>query len=168
MSKKKLEVRIVLIGEKTMVGMQEKMSLSQDNTFSLWKSFRSKEQQIDHRISSDLFSIQIYDENTGFDNFTPKTIFEKWAAVEVSMAEDLPEGCSSMIIPQGLYAVFVHRGTPDMFPETMTRIMKEWFPASAYVIDQRPHFAVMGEDYKLNDPRSEEEIWIPVRLKLQD
>jgi predicted transcriptional regulator YdeE len=32
-------------------------------------------------------------------------------------------------------------------------------------IDNRPHFEVLGDKYKNNDPSSEEEIWIPIRKK---
>jgi predicted transcriptional regulator YdeE len=32
--------------------------------------------------------------------------------------------------------------------------------------DDRPHFEVLGKNYKNNDPVSEEEIWIPVRARV--
>ena len=38
-------------------------------------------------------------------------------------------------------------------------------PASEYILDKRPHFEILGEKYKNDDPASEEEVWIPVRLK---
>jgi AraC family transcriptional regulator len=34
---------------------------------------------------------------------------------------------------------------------------------SAFLLDDRPHFAVMGAKYKSEDPSSEEEIWIPIK-----
>jgi AraC family transcriptional regulator len=40
-----------------------------------------------------------------------------------------------------------------------------WLPSSDYVLDNRPHFEILGEKYKINDPESEEKIWIPVRKK---
>jgi AraC family transcriptional regulator len=36
-------------------------------------------------------------------------------------------------------------------------------PASGYELDDRPHFEILGERYKNNDPDSEEELWFPVR-----
>jgi AraC family transcriptional regulator len=39
----------------------------------------------------------------------------------------------------------------------------DWLPDSGFELDNRPHFAVMGEKYKRDDDASEEEIWIPVR-----
>jgi AraC family transcriptional regulator len=38
-------------------------------------------------------------------------------------------------------------------------------PASEYVVDNRPHFEILGAQYKNNEPDSEEEIWIPIQLK---
>jgi AraC family transcriptional regulator len=32
-------------------------------------------------------------------------------------------------------------------------------------VDLRPHFALMGAKYKMNDSTSEEEIWIPIKKK---
>lgn len=40
-----------------------------------------------------------------------------------------------------------------------TYIFATWLPSSAYVLDNRPHFEVLGAKYKSNDPGSEEEIW---------
>jgi AraC family transcriptional regulator len=44
-----------------------------------------------------------------------------------------------------------------------TYIFTRWLPASGYQLDNRPHFEILGDKYKNNDPESEEEIWIPVR-----
>ncbi len=38
-------------------------------------------------------------------------------------------------------------------------------PNSEYELENRPHFEVLGEKYKNNDPNSEEEIWIPIKKK---
>jgi AraC family transcriptional regulator len=40
-----------------------------------------------------------------------------------------------------------------------------WLPGSDFVLDTRPHFEVLGDQYKNNDTTSEEEIWIPIKLK---
>jgi AraC family transcriptional regulator len=42
-------------------------------------------------------------------------------------------------------------------------MFREWLPASGYELDDRPHFEILGERYKNNDPDSEEELWFPVR-----
>ena len=68
------------------------------------------------------------------------------------------------ILPGGLYAVFDYKGSSDA-SYIYQYIYGIWIPNSEYVLDARPHFEVLGEKYKNNDPTSEEEIWIPVKLK---
>ena len=43
--------------------------------------------------------------------------------------------------------------------------MTEWLPNSGYEIDNRPHFQVMGETYKNGSPDSEEDFYVPLKLK---
>jgi AraC family transcriptional regulator len=64
----------------------------------------------------------------------------------------------------GLYAVFDYKGPSDD-KSIFQYIYSTWVPKSKYKLDNRPHFEVLGEKYKNNDPESEEEIWIPIQLK---
>jgi AraC family transcriptional regulator len=50
-------------------------------------------------------------------------------------------------------------------PKTFQYIFGTWLPNSEYVLDNRPHFEILGEKYKNDDPTSEEEIWIPIKAK---
>lgn len=59
----------------------------------------------------------------------------------------------------------VFKGTTADAPAFYNAIFTQWLPANAYMVDDRPHFAVMGAKYKHNDPESEEEIWIPVKTR---
>ncbi|MGK2861531.1 MAG: GyrI-like domain-containing protein [Chitinophagaceae bacterium] len=45
-------------------------------------------------------------------------------------------------------------------------IFNTWLPPSGYDLDNRPHFEILGEKYKNDDPLSEEEIWIPIKQKV--
>ena len=63
----------------------------------------------------------------------------------------------------GLYAVFDYQGNS---PEIFQYISQKWLPNSDYKLDKRPHFEILGEKYKNNNPDSEEEIWIPITKKL--
>jgi AraC family transcriptional regulator len=65
--------------------------------------------------------------------------------------------------PRGLYAVFQYKGAASKGAETYQYIYGTWLPESDFLLDNRPHFAVMGEKYKNEDPDSEEEMWIPVK-----
>ena len=112
----------------------------------------------------ELYSIEVYPPSF-FDPFDPEAEFEKWAALEVSDFKVVPEGMETLISPHGLYASFIHRGPASDGPITYGYIFRTWLPASAYQLDTRPHFAVMGEKYKKDQPDSEEDIWIPIKPK---
>ncbi len=153
-----------IIQEKKMVGMFKNMSFSENKTFDLWRSFMPRRKEITHSISEDLFSVEIYPKDF-YRSFSPTAIFEKWACIEVNENNMLPENMHSLVIPKGMYAVFLHQGPASEGPKTYQYIFNTWVPASDFSLDNRPHFAVMGEKYKNNAPDSEEEIWIPIQAK---
>lgn len=158
---------IIILTEKMLIGKRIKMCLSDDKTLELWKSFMPRRKEISTKLGSELFSIQIFGDNQNFANFNPQTVFEKWAAVEVSDFESIPDEMETLIIPGGLYAVFLYRGSSVAAGKTFQYIFESWLPNSTYSLDKRPHFEIMGEKYKNNDPDSEEEIWIPIKLKVK-
>ena len=157
--------RIETLSEKKLAGKRLKMSFAQNLTLQLWQSFMPARKLITNSLNNFLFSVEIYPDHEFFSNFNPHAPFEKWAAVEVSSFENLPEGMESLTIPSGLYGVFIHKGPASEGQKTYEYIFKEWIPKSSYKLDNRPHFALMGEKYKNNEPDSEEEIWIPIALK---
>lgn len=55
-----------------------------------------------------------------------------------------------------------YQGLPSQAGPFYQSIFQEWFPRSGYRLDKRPHFEVMGDKYKNNDPSSEEMIYMPV------
>jgi AraC family transcriptional regulator len=70
----------------------------------------------------------------------------------------------SFILYGGLYAVFDYKGS-SVDNRIFQYIYMNWIPNSEYQLDNRPHFEVLGEKYRNNDPTSEEEIWIPIKIK---
>ena len=155
--------RIVNIPQKKLVGMQLSMSLEKNRTGELWAGFMPRKNAIPNRISGDLISMQIYPENY-YTDFHPETTFEKWAAIEVSEFNSIPDKMETFVMPSGLYAVFDYKGS-SANNQIFQYIFGTWLPKSHYILDSRPHFEVLGNKYKNNDPNSEEEIWIPVKLK---
>jgi AraC family transcriptional regulator len=156
-----MEAKITTIASKIFIGECRMMSFANMNTYELWSSFMPRRKAIKHNIGSELYSAEVYP--SGFFNaFDPTAPFEKWAAVEVSNTEIIPEGMKVLHSPEGLYAVFLFKGTTADAPAFYNAIFTQWLPANAYKLDARPHFAVMGTKYKNNDPESEEEIWIPI------
>lgn len=156
--------RIETIDEKKLVGKRLKMSFANYNVHELWKSFMPRQKEITNRLTNDLISMVIYKPNH-FTDFRPTNEFERWATVEVSNFHNLPIDLETFVIPNGKYAVFLHKGDTQEFAKTFQFILTTWLPSSDYVLDNRPHFEVLGDKYKNNDPNSEEEIWIPIKTK---
>lgn len=141
------------------------MSLSQDRTSELWRNFRPRIEEITGRKGTDRFSVHVFEAGRSYANVEPAAVFEKWAAVEAGTEALVPNGMESLHLPGGKYAVFIHIGTPQMFAKTFQFIFREWMPASGYEIDNRPQFEVLGESYDPFDPDSQEEIWVPIKVK---
>lgn len=155
---------IKTLNEKKLIGHFVEMSFIENKTFQLWNGFMPKRKEIKNAVNADLYSLEVYTENH-FDNFDPNDSFQKWATVEVLDYENIPHGMETLIVPDGLYAVFLHLGPATEAHKTYHNIFAEWLPNSEYTVDNRPHFAVMNEKYKKDDPDSEEEIWIPIKKR---
>jgi len=160
-----MKPRIEIIAEKKIIGKRIRTSLSNNKTFELWHSFMPRRMEIKNRVTTDLLSISVYDKFMDFENFNPHAEFEKWAAAEVTDFDTVPDGMESFTLESGLYAVFIHKGAASDGPKTFQYIFGTWLPNSEYIIDTRPHFEILGSKYKNNDPDSEEEIWVPVKIK---
>jgi AraC family transcriptional regulator len=148
--------------ERKLIGKRLTMSLANNKTFDLWKSFMPRRNAITNTLDANLYSLQIYKEGY-FTEFNPAAAFEKWAAVEVTGFEYVPEDMETLVLPAGRYAVFFYKGPPENGDEIFTYIFRDWLPASGHTLDNRPHFEVLGAKYKSGDPESEEEIWIPIQ-----
>lgn len=155
--------QIKVIPGRKLIGMSVSMSLNDNRTGLLWSSFMLRRKEILNTISNELYSLQVYPLDY-FLNFNPATPFEKWGAVEVKDFEFIPEGMMTFLLDAGLYAVFNYRGL-NTDHRIFEYIFSEWIPASGYLLDSRPHFELLGNKYRNGDPESEEEIWIPVKLK---
>lgn len=159
-----MEARIEISAQKKLIGKHITMSFLENKTFQLWSSFMPHRKEIKNQIGTDLYSLEVFSSGH-FNEFDPGSSFEKWAAVEVSDFNEIPSEMEDLTIPAGLYAVFIHKGLQSDGHKTYYSIFAEWLPNSGYTVDDRPHFAVMGEKYKKEDPDSEEEIWIPIKKK---
>jgi AraC family transcriptional regulator len=152
--------RIETAQERKLIGMKLSMSLAHDRTRELWSSFMPLRASVNHQASADLFSVQMYDTNY-FRQFDPEAVFEKWAALEVLEFENVPREMDTMVLAGGEYAVFDYKGLAGD-SRIFQYIYSEWLPGSGYQLDNRPHFEILGENFRVNDPGSEEQIWIPV------
>lgn len=135
------------------------MSITDNNTHGLWRGFMPHRNKIKSRLSEDLISLKLYPDN--FD-FNPDSEFEKWALAEVADYDNIPENMEIFDLQGGLYAIFDYKGlnTDDRI---FRYIFETWLPKSDYILDNRPHFELLGAKYRNNDPESEEKIYIPIK-----
>ena len=156
-----LRPRIEVLTEKKLIGIRLIMSMADNKTRELWKSFMPRIKEIPSKKTDNKISMQVY-KNSYFIKFNPYEEFEKWATVEVNNFHKLPNGLETFILKGGLYAVFDYKGLSSD-NRIFQYIFTQWIPQSDYILDDRPHFEVLGKKYKNNDPNSEEEIWIPIK-----
>jgi AraC family transcriptional regulator len=157
------EPRYATLAETRLVGRKARMSLVRNTTRELWQRFMPDLSRIPNRIGSDLFSIEVYDDLKYFRRFDPNAEFEKWAAAPVSETAEIPEGMEAITLREGTYAVFRYRGSAADVQQAYQYIYGTWIQCEGQKLDHRPHFAIMGADYRVEDPDSEETIWVPVR-----
>lgn len=135
-----MDNRIETLSEKKLVGKSQTMTYATNyKTVELWRSFMQRRKEINNCISTDLYSMQVFDSDFDFQKFNPNAEFEKWATTEVSGFDDVPEGMNTFILRGGLYAVFIHKGDASKAAQTFQYIFGTWLPNSAYVLDDRPH-----------------------------
>ncbi len=156
-----MKVDIIEQPETIIIGMQANMSLTADNTSALFRGFMPRKREISDGTNQPLFLIKVYPPNY-FTAFNPNTIFTKWLGIKNSSIENIPEGFDIIIIPAGKYAVFHYKGL-NTDHSIFNYIFQDWLPQSGYQLDERPHFDLLDERYKNNDPESEEELWIPIK-----
>lgn len=152
---------ICSIGNKTLIGISDEMSRSQDTTAQLFGTFMPRREEIQHWAHQKVYDLREYPINY-FENYEPSNTFTKWAAMEVIEVENIPEGMEVYRLQGGTYAVFQHKGTLGD-PAIFDYIFTDWLPFSGYALDNRPHFDIIGPQSSLDNPVSEEEIWIPIR-----
>lgn len=158
-----MQPKFVELQPKKLVGIRLSMSLANNKTAELWRAFMPQRNQVANKVNNDLVSMQIYSP-TYYTHFNSANQFEKWATVEVTNFDSVPQQMETFVLPKGLYAVFDYKGL-NTDPAIFMYIFQTWLPSSDYVLDQRPHFEILGDKYKNNDPESEEQIWIPVAPK---
>lgn len=154
--------RIESLQPKKLIGKSVRMSLYDNKSGLLWTDFIPRLKEIDNRISNNRFSLQVYEPHH-FENFNPARQFEKWALIEVANFDNVPAGFETFDLTGGLYTVFTHKGDTKEFQKTAQYIYGVWLPNSEYNLDNRPHFEILGEKTKRDDPNSEEEVWIPIK-----
>jgi AraC family transcriptional regulator len=111
------------------------MSLADNKTFVLWQSFMPSRREITNYLTTEMISMQVYDQPLDFSN--PNQKFEKWAAIEVANFDTIPDGMETFVLTGGLYAVFLYKGS-NTDNKIFQYIFGIWLPGSNYSLDSRP------------------------------
>jgi AraC family transcriptional regulator len=158
--------RIEQTKDRYVVGMKTNLTIQsiQQETGNLARQFMPRRHEVVSRIGKHVFSIQDYG-NLQMKDITPQTTFEKWIGIEVSNFDAIPEGMEKFVLKAGTYAVFTYKGSIQDFPKSRQYIFQDWLPNSNYKIDNKAHFEELSEDYSKDLQNTEEDVWIPVKLK---
>jgi AraC family transcriptional regulator len=159
-----MKCKVINVQPKKLVGRSLSMSFFEDKTIQLWGSFAPQMAEIPDRVGGEKISLQFYS-----DDFmsNPTIPFIKWATVEVSDFKNTPETIQQLEIQGGLYALFCYKGSVLGAPDFFRKIFTELIPNSEYQLDNsRPHFELLpAGKYDPMDENSEEEVYIPIKLK---
>jgi len=89
------------------IGKNLSFTYADYRAFELWSSFMPRRKDIQNAIGTELYNIQINPEN--FD-FSPTTLFTKWAAVAVSSFDFIPEGMETKVMLRLFSEQFIPSG----------------------------------------------------------
>ncbi len=157
--------RIVDLLEIKVAGIRGETTLRDNRLRELWDRANSLYRQIPNRIPGGRsFGIcEACAENTLY-TMNDDILFTEVAGTEVSSFEGLTEPFVQKVIPGGRYAVFTHRGTLRMLPQTFDYIWSTWFLTTKEELDWREDFELYDERFLGYDhPDSEVDLYIPVR-----
>ena len=70
-----MQPTIVHLKEKILIGCSCKMNFTDNKTGELWQSFMPRLKEIRNKISADLFSVQLYNDDYNFNQFNPSAYF---------------------------------------------------------------------------------------------
>ncbi|MEJ2542073.1 MAG: GyrI-like domain-containing protein [Gemmatimonadota bacterium] len=101
-----VDPRIEILSPRILVGMRMDMTRDRDRTSDLWRSFGPRIRTITGRVTDGTVALRHY--RAAKDVFDPEAVFERWAGVEVSGHQEVPQGLETCRIAGGLYAVFQH------------------------------------------------------------
>ncbi|MFT7033197.1 MAG: AraC family transcriptional regulator [Cyclobacteriaceae bacterium] len=158
-----MKPRIETLTKTNLIGINLQMSISNNRTGELWRTFMLKLKELEIDANQDKYSIQLYSPDH-FKQFNSNNEFTKWAAIQSDGLTSASTGLDTFNLEESLYAIFDYKGLSSD-PSIFQYIYADWLPKSEYLLDDRPHFEILGEKYKNNHPESEEEIWIPIKPK---
>lgn len=157
--------RIVELPEIKVAGLRGETTLQDIKLRELWEDFRERWGEIPNRTENGRgFGIcEACHDNTLY-SMNNNVLFTEVAGTEVDSFDGLPDAFVRKVLPGGRYAVFTHRGTLRMLPQTFDYIWGTWFLTTKEEMDWREDFELYDERFTGYDARdSEIDLYIPVR-----
>lgn len=157
--------KILELPEIMVAGVRGTTTLRDNRLRALWERANSLYTQIPNRIPGGrAFGICEACENNTLYTMNEDIFFTEVAGMEVSSFEGLAEPFVAKTIPGGRYAVFTHRGTLRMLPQTFDYIWGTWFLTTKEEMDGREDFELYDQRFLGYDhPDSEVDLYIPIR-----
>lgn len=157
--------QIVTMPEIKVAGIRGETTLSDIKLRELWNQVNHMHRDIPHLVEGGRgFGIcEACNENTLY-TMNDWVLFTEVAGYEVDSFEDLPPQFVRKILPAGKYAVFTHRGSLRMLPQTFDYIWGTWFLTTDEELDWREDFELYDNRFLGYDhPESEIDLYIPIR-----
>lgn len=121
----------------------------------LWQDFGAQMASIPHRANDLCFgAIWCDDGECGRCRYL--------ACVEVSSADEVPDGMVSRELRGGMHAIFTHKGSMIRFDRTVGYVYGSWLPRSGHRLRDAPEIEIYGEKFDPESPDSEMEFCLPV------
>ena len=157
--------QIVSLPEIKVAGIRGETTLSDIKLRELWNHANRMYCDIPHLVEGGRgFGIcEACNKNTLY-TMNDWVLFTEVAGYEVDSFEDLPPQFVRKILPAGKYAVFTHRGSLRMLPQTFDYIWGTWFLTTDEELDLREDFELYDNRFLGYDhPDSEIDLYIPIR-----
>ena len=157
--------KIVTMPEIKVAGIRGETTLSDIKLRDLWKNANSMRRHIPHLVKGGRgFGIcEACNENTLY-TMNDFVLFTEVAGFEVDSFEDLPSQFVKKVLPAGKCAVFTHKGSLRMLPQTFEYIWGTWFLETEEELDFREDFELYDNRFLGYDhPDSQVDLYIPIR-----
>jgi len=155
--------QILELSPLSLTGYHVRMSLIDNQTQELWKSFMESYHKKIENHPRKLYSVEVYDSMDYFNEFNPHKSFEKYAMVDSNLLRAAEDNKLTSLVLKGKYAVFLHKGPAHKIADTYGFIINEWLKKSSQILDNRPFFSIMNDKYLGESPKNEERIYIPIQ-----
>ncbi|MEA5004756.1 MAG: AraC family transcriptional regulator [Christensenella sp.] len=157
--------RVVEMPPVKVAGIRGETTLRDNRLPDLWQDFFKVSPQIPNQKKNALsFGIcEACHENTLY-SMTDEVRFTEVVGAEVGSFDGLPDVFVKKELPGGRYAVFTHKGTLRLLPQTFAYIWGTWFLTTKQELDWREDFELYDERFLGYDhPDSQIDVYIPVR-----